>query len=32
LEAVNARTATSRAQRRVRLDAWAAAQRAGHHA
>jgi len=25
LEAVNARTATSRAQRRVRLDAWAAA-------
>src|SRR5258706_373285 len=32
LEAVNARTATSRAQRRVRLDAWAAAHRAGHHA
>jgi hypothetical protein len=29
---VTARTATSRAQRRVRLDAWAAAQRAGHHA
>ncbi len=32
LEAVNARTATSRAQRRVRLDAWAAAHCAGHHA
>jgi cyclohexyl-isocyanide hydratase len=32
LEAVNARTATSRAQRRVRLDAWAAAQSAGHRA
>jgi hypothetical protein len=29
---VNARTATSRAQRRVRLDAWAAAHCAGHHA
>jgi cyclohexyl-isocyanide hydratase len=28
LEAVNARTAASRAQRRVRLDAWAAAHRA----
>src|SRR4030095_6201094 len=32
LEAVNARTATSRAQRRVRLDAWAAAHYAAHHA
>ena len=32
LEAVNLRTATSRAQRRVRLDAWAAAHGAGHHA
>jgi cyclohexyl-isocyanide hydratase len=32
LEAVNARTATSRAQRRVRLDAWAAAHRAGPEA
>ena len=32
LEAVSARTATSRAQRRVRLDAWAAAHCGGHHA
>ena len=32
LEAVNARTATSRTQRRVRLDAWAAAHRAGPEA
>src|SRR4029453_4943330 len=32
VEAVNARTATSRAQRRVLLDAWAAAHCAGHHA
>ena len=32
LEAVNARTAQSRAQRRVRLKAWAAAQHADHHA
>ena len=32
LEAVNARTGPSRAQRRVRLDAWAAGHRASHHA
>jgi cyclohexyl-isocyanide hydratase len=32
LEAVNARTAASRAERRVRFDAWAAAHRAGQHA
>src|SRR5439155_19363027 len=32
LEAVNAHSAPSRAQRRVRLDAWAAAHRAGQHA
>ena len=31
LEAVNARMGPSRAQRRVRLDAWAAAHRAGQH-
>lgn len=32
LEAVNAHTVESRAQRRVRLKAWAAAQHADHHA
>ena len=31
LEAVNARTAASRAERRVRIDAWAAAHRASQH-
>jgi cyclohexyl-isocyanide hydratase len=32
LEEVNARTPASRAERRVRFDAWAAAHRAGQHA
>jgi cyclohexyl-isocyanide hydratase len=31
LEAVNARTEASRAERRVRIDAWAAAHRASQH-
>src|SRR4029077_13505893 len=31
LEAVNARTAASRAERRVRIDAWAAYDRASQH-
>jgi cyclohexyl-isocyanide hydratase len=32
LEAVNARTAAAFAERRVRIDAWAAAHRVGQHA
>jgi cyclohexyl-isocyanide hydratase len=32
LEAVNARTAANRAQRRARLDAWAGSHRASYHA